>query len=136
MPIPRGDPALGRFLSDLANRALAERAPAPSSLHEELRALIGEELSRGVPTLDVLARRMATSPRTLRRRLESEGTTFRDLIDRTRAELARGYVSRPELPLCEVAFLLGFSAPSAFHRAFKRWTGRTPSSYRLERSSA
>ena len=132
LPIPRGDPALGAFLGELANRALAQKTPTPGSLREELRALIGEELSRGLPTIAGLARRMATSPRTLRRRLESEGTSFRDLLDQTRAELARGYVAQPALPLCEVAFLLGFSEPSAFHRAFKRWTGRTPASYRQQ----
>jgi AraC-like DNA-binding protein len=130
LEIPRDDPALGAFLRDIANQALASRADAPSSLQEELRSLLAEELSKGVPTLDRLARRMATSPRTLRRRLESEGTSFRDLLDETRADLARSYVAQGAMSLCEVAFLLGFSEPSAFHRAFKRWTGSTPASFR------
>ena len=84
----------------------------------------------GVPTLEQVAKRLATSERTLRRRLEEGGTSFRNLLDETRAELARSYVRDRRLPLTEVAFLLGFSEPSAFHRAFKRWTDTTPSAWR------
>src|SRR5262249_16896150 len=97
---------------------------------DRMRELIAEALQSGVPTLDQIAKKMATSERTLRRRLEAEGTSFRALLDETRARLARSYVSDRRMPLSEVAFLLGFPEPSAFHRAFKRWTETTPSAWR------
>jgi len=129
-PLPRADAQLGQFLRVLANEALARRSEEAGCFVEQLRSSIAEELHKGVPTLEQLARQMALSERTLRRRLEQEGTRFRELLDQTRAELACNYVRDRRLPLSEVAFLLGFSEPSAFHRAFKRWTGTTPSAFR------
>jgi AraC-like DNA-binding protein len=130
LPLPKADAQLGAYLRTLANQALDKRGDVPSSPLVRIRELIAEELQRGVPSLEEVARRMATSERTLRRRLEESGTSFRALLDETRAELARGYVRNKDLPLTEVAFLLGFSEPSAFHRAFKRWTDTTPSAFR------
>jgi AraC-like DNA-binding protein len=68
--------------------------------------------------------------RTLQRRLAEEGTSFRDVIDGVRKDLAEGYVADRALTLDEVALLLGFSDKSAFHRAFVRWTGETPAAFR------
>ena len=127
--LPKADPQLAAFLAGLAEQALAKAGQA-SSLIVQLRQLLAEVLARGVPEIDAVARRLAMSERTLRRRLEEEGTSFRDLLDQTRAELARGYLRDPGLALSEVAFLLGFSEPSAFHRAFRRWTGQTPAEFR------
>jgi AraC-like DNA-binding protein len=59
------------------------------------------------------------------------GTSFQKLFDRTRQELALQHLKNPTAPINDIAFLLGFSDPSAFNRAFKRWTGKTPRSYRL-----
>jgi AraC-like DNA-binding protein len=128
LPLGRVDAQLGAFLRDMANQALARRAE-PSEL-DSIRAIIAEELQRGVPTLEGLAKRMATSERTLRRRLEKNGTSFRELLDTSRAELARTYVKDSRMSLSEVAFMLGFSEPSAFNRAFKRWTDTTPAAWR------
>jgi AraC-like DNA-binding protein len=128
-PLPKADPQLAAFLAGLAEQALA-RAGEASSLIVQLRHLLADVLSRGVPEIEAVARRLAMSERTLRRRLEEEGTSFRELLDQTRAELARGYLRDPNLALSEVAFLLGFSEPSAFHRAFRRWTGQTPAEFR------
>lgn len=130
LPLPKADAQLGAYLRQLANQALQRRTGAEPSEVSRIRGIIAEELQRGVPTLRVVAGRFATSERTLRRRLEAEGTSFRLLLDRTRAELAESYVRDKSLPLSEVAFLLGFSEPSAFHRAFKRWTDSTPSAWR------
>jgi len=130
LPLPKADAQLGAYLRSLANEALEKLVGVPPSPHQRIRELIAEELQNGVPTLDQIARRMATSDRTLRRRLEESGTSFRTLLDETRAELAQSYVRNKQLPLSEVAFLLGFSEPSAFHRAFKRWTDTTPSAFR------
>lgn len=129
LPLVRADAQLGAFLRGIAESALEKRGGNDSPL-DAVRRIIAEELQRGVPSIDVVAARMATTERTLRRRLEEGGTTFRDLLDTTRAELARSYVRDARMPLAEVAFMLGFSEPSAFHRAFKRWTSMTPAAFR------
>lgn len=130
LPLPKADAQLGAYLRTLANEALAKREDVAPSANQRIREIVAEELQKGVPSLEEIARKMATSERTLRRRLEESGTSFRALLDETRAELARSYVRNRTLPLSEVAFLLGFSEPSAFHRAFKRWTDMTPSAFR------
>jgi len=130
LPLPRADAQLGAYLRTIANDALAKRGSAEPTELDRIRQILAEELQKGVPSLLAVARRVASSERTLRRRLDDHGTSFRALLDETRAELARGYVRDPRLPLSEVAFLLGFSEPSAFHRAFKRWTDTTPSAWR------
>ncbi len=130
LPVPRGDPQLGAFLRDVANQALAKREPDAASLLDRARSIVAEELARGVPPIDVIAKKLAVSSRTLRRRLEEHGTSYRKLLDATREELARSYVRDRRIQLAEVAFLLGFSEPSAFHRAFKRWTSMTPAAWR------
>ncbi|HVK77274.1 MAG TPA: helix-turn-helix transcriptional regulator [Kofleriaceae bacterium] len=78
----------------------------------------------------VVARRLGMSERTLQRRLKDEGTTFAVLVDEVRTDLARMYLADDRLAVYEVAFLLGFSEPSAFNRAFKRWLGTSPREYR------
>jgi AraC-like DNA-binding protein len=76
---------------------------------------------------------MGVSPRTLQRRLREEGTTFLGLLEETQRALAEFYLRRPEVAICEVSYLTGFSQPSAFHRAFRRWTGLTPGEFRRDR---
>ena len=70
------------------------------------------------------------STRTLRRRLLEHRTSYHEILDRVRRELADELLGDPDHKLSEVAFLLGFSDASAFHRAYVRWTGRTPASRR------
>jgi AraC-like DNA-binding protein len=131
LPLPKADAQLGAFLRNVAGDALGRRK-RESTPPERIKEIIGEELAHGLPPLDRIARRLATSERTLRRRLEEEGTSFRHILDETRAELAQGYVRDGRLPLSEVALLVGFSETSAFNRAFKRWTGSPPSAWRSQ----
>ncbi|MFS8070938.1 MAG: helix-turn-helix domain-containing protein, partial [Byssovorax sp.] len=132
-PLLKADPDLAAFFAlradDLLERHSAE------GLAQRLRALLEGELGRVLPTLETAATRLGVSARTLRRRLQEEGTTFQDTLDETRCELAKRHLGEDKLALGEVAFLLGFSEPSAFHRAFKRWTGQTPLSYRRLRAA-
>lgn len=131
LALPRGDPRLQSLLEPVAQEALS-RARRDESLLERARRELGGALSGGPPTVAVVASKLAMSERTLRRRLVEEGVGFRELLEQTRLDLARQYVADPAVPLAEVSFVLGFSEPSAFHRAFKRWTGRTPASFRRE----
>ncbi|HWO08502.1 MAG TPA: helix-turn-helix transcriptional regulator, partial [Polyangiaceae bacterium] len=78
----------------------------------------------------LIARRLGLGERTLQRRLRDEGTSFAALLDEARAELARSYLGDSKLAIFEVAYLLGYSEPSAFNRAFRRWTGKSPREYR------
>jgi AraC-like DNA-binding protein len=132
MPLPGADARLHALLAPLA-RAELERCPAEASVAERARQELNGRLSDGAPTAAVVARRLAMSERTLRRRLAQEGLGFRRLLEQKRVALARAYVANPAVPLSEVSFVLGFSEPSAFHRAFKRWTGQTPATFRRSR---
>jgi AraC-like DNA-binding protein len=127
--LPKADPALGALLAELASKALAQR-PLEDPLLGRVRELIAAALQRGSVTAGFAARSLAMGERTLRRKLETLGTSFHALTEATREELARRHAADLTLPLSEVAFLLGFSEPSAFHRAFKRWTGMTPRAFR------
>src|SRR6266849_6551672 len=82
---------------------------------------------------NMLARRLATTPRTLQRRLARAGTSFDALRDDARKQAAELYLADTTLTITEVAYLLGYSEPTAFHRAFKRWRGTTPQAFRLRR---
>ena len=73
---------------------------------------------------------MNMSTRTLQRRLQEEGVSFQQLLERTRRELALQYLGQPQLTLFEIACMLGFADPSNFFRAFKRWFGLPPGQYR------
>ncbi|WP_236142940.1 AraC family transcriptional regulator [Nostoc sp. CMAA1605] len=89
-----------------------------------------KQLKGNLPPIEAVARNLAISVRQLQRELQAEGTSYQQLLDQTRKELALRYLQSPHTPIYDVAFLLGFSEPSAFHRAFKRWTGQTPKAYR------
>ena len=78
------------------------------------------------PSISGIARAMAMSERNLQRRLAAEGTTFQSVLDAARRELAIRHLSDPGATVAKVAWLVGFSEPSAFHRAFRRWTGQSP----------
>jgi AraC-like DNA-binding protein len=97
--------------------------------------LVATDLSTAAPSATAAARKLHMSRRTLQRLLQDEGTTFTALVDGVRHQLATRYLCEPAIAIAEVAFLLGFSEASAFHRAFKRWEGRTPSAYRAQLAS-
>jgi AraC-like DNA-binding protein len=90
-----------------------------------------QQLKGELPTIDAISHQLAISTRQLQRELKTEGTSFQQLLDTTRRELSLRHLKNPAIPIHDIAFLLGFSEPSAFHRAFKRWTGKTPRNYRL-----
>jgi AraC-like DNA-binding protein len=82
------------------------------------------------PDADTLAEQLGLSPRTLRRRLQEENTSYRELIDDLRAQAAIRYMRETRLTVENIAFLLGFSDSSAFRYAFRRWTKTAPSEFR------
>lgn len=110
-------------------RSMVERLPAATTYADRVRAQILGELPRGSPTLEGAAKVLGASPRTVRRRLAAESTTYQALLDAVRRELGLRYLDE-SLTVEEVAYALGFSDPSAFRRAFRRWTGRTVAQHR------
>jgi len=119
----------------LESRAASDLASLESTrpLSVRARAVIVEHYDGTRPAMEEVARRLGISERSLRRRLHDEGKSFADVVDDALAELARHLLHDPSLTIQEVADRLGFSEPSAFHRAFKRWTGLTPGQVRGER---
>ncbi|HVJ19926.1 MAG TPA: AraC family transcriptional regulator ligand-binding domain-containing protein [Polyangiaceae bacterium] len=110
--------------------ALQARVRSSVSLAGQVREMLTARLREGEPEQGAVAQALALSERTLQRRLQEEGVTFAELMDEVRADLSRMYLADPKLAVFEVAFLLGYSEPSAFNRAFKRWTGQSPSEFR------
>jgi AraC-like DNA-binding protein len=94
------------------------------------KAYMLEELTSGPPSAESAALHLGLSHRSLQRRLAEMGFTYQRLLDQTRHELALSYLDDATKSVTEVAFLLGFSEQSAFTRAFKRWSGTSPSGYR------
>lgn len=94
--------------------------------------LISQELSGKSPGIDHIASKMGIAGWTLRRRLKAEGKSFNLILDETRQALALTYVRDTQHNFTEIAFLLGFSSPAAFQRAFKRWTGKSPGAMRQD----
>lgn len=102
-------------------------------LESRCRAWLLKQLTSGEPTDEDLARALGMSVRSLQRRLGEAGLNYRALLERTRYELALRYLDDPTKSVTEITFLLGFSEQSAFSRAFKRWHGQAPSTWREER---
>jgi len=97
---------------------------------ERIKAVIIDQLPSGNVTDGSVADSLYMSKRTFHRRLQQEETTFRIILNELRKELADKYIKDSSLNLNEISFLLGFSEISSFSRAFKRWTGASPSAYR------
>ena len=124
LPIQSHDSTLSATLQRQADELIG-REPT-DGFRAEVRAALAAELRGGDPSAERLAAALGMHPKTLTRRLRSEGTTFRGLLDDLRLQLAERYLRQPDLSVEEVAFLLGYSERSAFHRAYRRWTGRPP----------
>ncbi|HEX2660618.1 MAG TPA: AraC family transcriptional regulator ligand-binding domain-containing protein [Polyangia bacterium] len=128
-PAQRHDPNLFRLLEAHAEKVLAEM-PATATLRERVRREVVRHLREGEPSIAAIAATLTTSERSLQRKLQTEGVSFRDVVDEARHKLAVVYLSDPTLTLTDVACLLGYSEGAAFTRAFKRWTGSAPSQAR------
>jgi AraC-like DNA-binding protein len=129
-PLPGADSVLHAVHCERVDGLLGDLS-ATRPLTTRVRRLIEHEIRyTRIATVPRIARTLRMSGRTLSRRLEREGTSFVAELDDARRKLALAYIDDGELALKEVAFRLGFSHAESFHRAFKRWTGETPLSYR------
>jgi AraC-like DNA-binding protein len=120
---------LFRLLESQADRSLGNLA-SQGTLSARVRALVIEHYDGTKPTMQAVARRLGVSARSLRRHLHEEGHTYAEVVDGAMADVARRLLYDSTATIQDVADRLGFSEPSAFHRAFKRWTGLTPQQFR------
>lgn len=125
LPLRGANATLMRILDDHAATVL-QALPPDDDLLGRVRSAIRVVLPRGEPALALIAARLGVGGRTLQRRLRERGLTLRAVVDDVRRECALLQLADPQVSVAEVAFALGFSGPSAFHHAFRRWTGRTP----------
>lgn len=130
-PLVSADPNLAALLRGFADQhdARIEGQAGQTTLEAEVRRLVAAGLRAGGGAVTDVAASLGVSPRSLQRRLREEGTSFSRVREDVQRTLAERYLRQP-LSLTEISFLLGFSEPSAFHRAFRRWTGRTPVEHR------
>jgi AraC-like DNA-binding protein len=127
--IPAADPRLYPIVQQYLERLLREMPPE-DGLVASVRRAVAESMRDGDPTLTRVARKVAIGRRTLQRRLKVSGVDYKELVDDTRRRFALDYLRDRQTTVTEIAYLLGYSELSAFNRAFRRWTGATPLTYR------
>ncbi len=131
-PVGTHDVPVASFNSKLRDyfeqecRRLVEKLGAGTRIVEQVRKQLIGVMDGGDTTMEATAKKLAMSPRSLQRRLADEGTGYNDLLAEIRAEFAKRYLARGTVSASEVAYLIGFTEPPAFFKAFKRWTGMTP----------
>jgi AraC-like DNA-binding protein len=128
------DPGLLAILTRAADDA-AKRTSSDPVLTQQVKRVLREALKTDDANVEHVARQLGLTTRSLQRRLKDEQTSFQVVREAVRRELATRYLD-DNLSIAEISFLLGFSEPSAFFRAFKRWTGLTPVESRLQRRTA
>lgn len=130
-PLPQADDE-SAALCERQCRALLERRRHRAGRAGAIRARLLRDPGR-IPSLAEIARELNADPRTVRRWLTAEGTSFRALLDEARQALGQALVAEPGLTIAEVAARTGFAETASFSRAFTRWTGQTPTAWRASR---
>ena len=130
VPLVEADVTLGSLLERQAEDLLAKSSSNESSFINQVQRLMKENLGDGEMRIETICQKLNFTSRTLQRKLRGEGTSFQKLLKETRGEMSKFYLQQPDIAIGEISYLLGFSEPSAFHRAFRRWTGLTPKEFR------
>lgn len=126
--LPSANPHLAQINDQVMIKYLAQLNR--DDIIQRTKAAIIEQLPSGGVTIDEIAKELYMSTRNLQRQLQERGTTFTAQMDEIRRKLAETYIQDRRLGLSEISFLLGFSEHSSFSRAFKRWTGESPTESR------
>ena len=112
-------------------RRLVEKLATGETLVEQLKKQLILAMDGGDTSIETIAKQLGQSSRSLQRRLSEEGTRYNDVLAEIRTEFAKRYLARGTISASEVAYLLGFTEPPAFFKAFKRWTGMTPREFQF-----
>jgi AraC-like DNA-binding protein len=129
LPIVQNERSIKDFLRT-APESILVKYKNGSSLSARVRRRLRQFLPGEVPDFDGLADDLNMTPATLRRRLREEGMSYQSIKDELRRDLAIGYLSHSGRTVMDIALELGFSERSAFHRAFRKWTGASPGEFR------
>lgn len=114
------------------SQGLLQKLPDTSDIALRVRQATCRAVEAGDPRLEQVARELGMSARSLQRRLQAAEISFSEVLDEVRRELALAYLGEPDLSVDQVAAVLGFASGSSFAKAFRRWTGSAPGSYRNE----
>ena len=128
VPQPQADASLCELLEHHAQRLL-KQTPSEDDFINEFRKILREQMRCGNANLAAVSRKLAMSRRAVQRKLNSQGTSYRDVLDQMRSEISRNFLRQESADIEEIAALIGFSDTCSFYRAFKRWTGKTPQEY-------
>ncbi len=128
-PMPRRDAKLREVMRTCLER-LASGAVQRETLLDRIQLAIRTALTEGTPVLEEIAATLRVTPGAVQREVSAAGLVFKALVEDTRRTLTLDYLKRRDLPLTEVALLVGYSELSALSRAVKRWTGQSPRAYR------
>jgi AraC-like DNA-binding protein len=134
LPLRRRDPVLGGLLQRQADDAIG-RLPPMDGVALDVRRALASRVGGGDTRIQAIARMLATSARSLQRRLATAGFSYQQLRDLARKDAAERYLADSPLSIGEVAYLLGYSEPAAFNRAFRRWHRETPQAFRHRQRS-
>ena len=126
LPLVNADPYLNKIIVKDCEAYLAERRTNVGPFRIRVENAIAPLLPHASAQASVVAQALGMSERTLERRLAQEGTSFMEILQQLKSEMAVRYVEDPALPISRVAWLLGFEEVSSFSHAFKRWTGKSP----------
>ena len=121
--------SLGEFLSNAIYRLIA-LSSKPASTTAAIRSLIKMDFAEGLPSFEQMAENLHMSESSLRRRLIKEDTSYQNIKDQVRCEIAVEHLRYDKIKINELAGVLGFTEPSSFVRSFRSWTGLTPKAYR------
>ena len=129
-PIESGDIHLLNILKIFCEEALSRRRMPPMPTRAKVEKALLEALPKGDATISNVATALATSGRSLARRLNEEGTSYTAVLEGLRRELAMRYLEDESLGVEQIAWLLGYSEVSSFNHAFSRWTSKSPKAAR------
>lgn len=134
-PLPNADVSLFPVLQAHAEQLLQARlrSEKEKSVVALVREAITQTLAQDRARLTEVAEQLGQTTRTLQRKLKDAGTSFQEVLDHTRRELAEHYLVQAELSITDIAYMLGFQEQSSFNHAFKDWTGLNPGAFRLQR---
>ncbi len=132
--LPQSDPDTSKYFRQQC-RMLITKLKSQSHFADDVRMLLLARPGQ-FPNIEHVAENLHVSVRTLRRRLSEEGSSFRELLEEVRFQLAKEYLQDTKLPLSEIADLLGYTEPGNFSHAFRRWSGRSPRAHRNHHSLA
>jgi AraC-like DNA-binding protein len=132
LSIGSADPHLNTLLTKYCEEALAHRVPERNTLRSSVENAMAPLLPHGKATATEVARRIGMSHRTLARKLATEKLTFSEILEELKADLARHYLREGDLPISQIAWMLGYGEVSSFTHAFRRWTGMTPRQSRAQ----